>query len=120
ESVDAQKYVACAEHFGPSQGEAEENRVARRDVSGRNPFRHLGWCAVLRHIDIGRQRRAAEAAEVKLDHDMLLRLQRLRNARRALQLVSMALSVTEADRVGSIPLALRDRQHRGRIEPSTQ
>ena len=60
QGVDADVDVAGPEHLGPAQGHGQEDGVAGRHVGDRNVGFHLANIAVLGHVDVGRQRRAAD------------------------------------------------------------
>ena len=76
--------------------------------------------AALGHVDVGGQRRAAEHAQVDLGHDVAADARCLGDPPRRLQLDRVALAVPEAERVRHEALALRDRQHRRRVQPSAE
>ena len=119
ERVHADEDVARAEHLGPRQRERQEDRVARRHVRDRDARAHLAIRAVLRHVDVRGQRRAAEDAQVDLRDDMLATPAAPRSAAPR-ELRRVPLPVAEAQRVRREALALRDRQHRRRVEAPAQ
>src|SRR5467141_495161 len=122
ERVHADEEIVRLQRFRPGEREAEENRVARRDVGERNRLRlrREQPLAVLRHRHFGSERRAAELAQIEF-HDLVPRHARgPGDARRALQLVGVALAVAEAERAELVAFMPGDREHRRRIQATAQ
>ena len=84
------------------------------------PLAELVGRVVLGHVDVGGQRRAAERPQVDVDDHVALDARGCRDPRGGLELELVALPVAEAQRVNGVPLALGDRQHRGRVEPAAE
>ena len=72
DGVHPEKNVISWDYFRPGKRVSEENGVACRDVCNRNPMRDFRFRTLLRHIDIIRQRRAAEDAQVDICNAMFL------------------------------------------------
>ena len=66
ERVDSDIDVAGPARFGEAEREAQEDRVARRDIGHRDALAE----AVFRHFDVAGQRRTAERAQVERQNDM--------------------------------------------------
>ncbi len=120
ERVDAHEDVTGAQRLGIGQRERQEDRVARRHVRDRNAGAHLAVGAALRHLDVGRQRRAAEHAQIDLRDHVARHSGGLGDLARRIQLGHVPLPVREAQRIRNEALAPGDGQHRRRIQPATQ
>ena len=100
ERVHAGEQIARAEHLGPGERVAEEERVARRHVGDRDVAAHGVDGAILGHRDVARvsaeppiQRRST------VGDAMLDGAERARHARRRVELDGVALAVAERQRV---------------------
>src|SRR5262249_14167088 len=71
EGVDADKYMACFQYFGPGQGKGEKDGVAGGNIRNRNALSHLLQGAAFWHVNITGQRGAAKEPQVNLGNDML-------------------------------------------------
>ena len=95
--------------------EAEENRVARRDVGHGNAIAD----AVLRHVDVTGQRRSAEGAEVEGQDDVPVG-ELSSDPSRRLELDAMPLIIIDGQRNHAEPPFPRNpRAHHG-IQPTRQ
>src|SRR5467141_1681283 len=122
ERVHADEEIVRLQRFRPGEREAEEDRVARRDVGRRNRLRlrREQPRAVLRHLHVGSERRAAELAKVEF-HDLVPRdAHGPGDALRALELVDVALAVAEAERAELVAFVPGDREHGRRIQAAAQ
>ena len=64
DAVDPDEEVEGSEDFRPGQGQREEDGVPRGDVGDRDPLGHVVEAAILGHVDVGRERAAAEGPQV--------------------------------------------------------
>src|SRR5467141_4522512 len=122
ERVHADEEVVRLQRFRPGEREAEEDRVARRDVGQRNRLRlrREQPRAVLRHLHVGSEPRAAELAQVEF-HDLVPRdAHRPGDALRALELVDVALAVAETERAELVAFVPGDRYYSRRGEAAAQ
>ena len=83
ERVHADDDIVRAEHFGPAERQRQEDGVARRHVGRRDVGR--GQVAVARHRNVGRQRRAADRAQIERQLEVRRDAERRRDAPRRRQ-----------------------------------
>ena len=95
ESVDADEDVVGLEHFGPGEGEGEEDSIARRHVGHGDFAIHGRLVATFGNRDLVRQCRVAEDAQIDLRDTVIQRAERRGNAPRRLQFDAMPLAVVE-------------------------
>ncbi len=114
------KNIGSLQHLRPSQRIRKKNRVARRNISNRNPRPHLRRRPVFRNVNIRRQRTPAESPQIDHRRPLFPRTQSRRHPRSRLQLHPMPLPVIERQRITLIPLPPRQSQTGGRIEPTAQ
>ena len=107
ERIDPDYQVARARGFRPAQRQAEEDRVARGHIGDGDVVAD----AVLRHVDIGGQRRTAERAQIERQHDVPLGAERVRDPPRGGELDLVALVIV--DRQREQPIAVRAHRRRG-------
>ena len=84
------------------------------------PAAHVAVGTALRHLDLRRQRRAAEDAQVDLGDHVPGHAGRRGDPPRGVELGHVPLAVLEAQGVRHVALALGDREHRGRVETAAQ
>src|SRR5204863_3724529 len=65
ERVDADEQVARPARLGEAEREAQKDRVARGDISDRNPLTH----SALWNLNVAGQRRSPECAQIKRQDD---------------------------------------------------
>ena len=112
--------IAGAERLREAERDRQEHRVARGHVGDRDAAGPLGLRPVFGHRDRGRERRAADGAQVELDDPVRGRAQRVGDARRGLELDGVALPVAEAQGVTAPPGGPGHGQRRRRIDPTRQ
>ena len=114
--IDSDEEIERAQHLCPAQGQRQEDRVACRHIGDRDAAAEFRFAAVLRHVDVVGECRAAELPQVDLKDSMLLHAERLANPLRRLQFKPMPLTVVDRQSVQVKPLLPSKCQHRGGIE----
>src|SRR5579884_514587 len=71
EHIYADKDIIRSHDFCVGGGEAEEDEVAAWDVGDRDVMAHLGERAIMGHVDVIRQRAAAESTQIDGDDAMI-------------------------------------------------
>jgi len=118
--VNAYENVAAAENFSPSQGERQENRVARRDVGDGNAVGHLVDRTSLRNSYLIRERRAPEGSKIDGRNSVLGYTERSSDTTSGFQFPNVTLPIRKRECVGLITLTLGNRQNSRRVEATAQ
>src|SRR4051812_40964527 len=117
ERIDAYENVPRFQHFGPREGEREENCIASRHVGDWDSGVAI---PILGYGDFARQRRTAKGPQVDIDDHVIVHGVASGHTSRRFDLDRVALSVTERHRMNGIALIDRVGQQRRRIQPAAQ
>ena len=116
--IDPDEQVARARRLRPAEREAEEDRIARRDIGDGNAAALFGADAILGHGDIVGQRRSAEGRQVERQDDVAFGAEHIGDAARGRQLDTVALVIIHRQREHAISLLPRAGGGDHRVEPA--